>query len=535
MEKKKEKKSTDGHWNSTKMRKDKKRKVALEEINEVVHKGAKKSVDQREIAEMTIIKKKKGLGKASKVVSESVDAGRERAHPSNWKGSKAAASPERDGEEGADNAAPVRDDGKYTNGGAEMLGGDLSSPESRRTAEEEENKKEKKKDKKKKKKKKKKEILRQDVKVDGNAVPAIAEDGTTGRQDREKQDMVEEPAAEVASRLQVAARVRGSSSKQRESCKKDLLSAVPRSAGTTVSWRDDSSREGLKFGKFSPEDDAAIRAAFNEYIRSKGWGEEEGVSRLLRNTSSRGARRGAWMEIAQCLPERSVMRVWNRAARILHEGNYLGKWTPEEEESLRRLHMEHGPKWNVIGAKLGRIPDALKDKWRQIKDADKVRKGRWSLEERQKLYFGVLECGWPETPRPAIGGQQVRDNINWSKVVEKMEGARHHNQCVSEWYHSLAPGMVAAGEWDIRDDRRLLQALVGGAADSEADIDWDSLLDNRSATVCKKRWRQMTKYLKAGWWQFDEQLRMAVERFAPDLAAEAGEGEPPRGHADAPP
>ena len=50
---------------------------------------------------------------------------------------------------------------------------------------------------------------------------------------------------------------------------------------------------------------------------------------------------------------------------------------------LQRLTAEHGDKWKVIGAAMGRAGYACRDKWRMMKNSPKG--GDWTSEEIAKL------------------------------------------------------------------------------------------------------------------------------------------------------
>ena len=57
--------------------------------------------------------------------------------------------------------------------------------------------------------------------------------------------------------------------------------------------------------------------------------------------------RGAWKEISQCLPHRTVLSVYRRALRQLHAMT-RGAWSKEEVASLHNLVDLHGHRWKII-------------------------------------------------------------------------------------------------------------------------------------------------------------------------------------------
>lgn len=62
-----------------------------------------------------------------------------------------------------------------------------------------------------------------------------------------------------------------------------------------------------------------------------------------------------------------------------------GKWTAEEEASLKELLAARGERWVELGALLGRLPEAVRDKCRALKLGEAKRQGGWSAEEEGKL------------------------------------------------------------------------------------------------------------------------------------------------------
>eukprot|EP00850_Spirogloea_muscicola_P016811 SM000139S00128 [mRNA] locus=s139:308636:312000:+ [translate_table: standard] len=284
------------------------------------------------------------------------------------------------------------------------------------------------------------------------------------------------------------------------------------------SWKEDSKREDLKVGRFSKEEDRTIVAAVLEYVRVHGWEEDEGIQRLLKPRTSK--MKGVWLELAKALPDRHVKRVYMRALRLLDKRNYVGQWTAEEEDTLRRLYAEHGPKWSKLAGSFGRLPGALKDKWREIKNGGH-QEGKFTAAEVDKLCDLVHEAVRSKSkaiqPQDIeVGGRQIRDDINWTWISKHFPG-RTYNQCLRTWYYRIAPSMVLEGSWGPRDDQRLLESLLECGEDYDTEIQWDTLLDNRSGETCKKRWKQIKKHLPDGYWTFEEQVEMACKRLAPEL------------------
>jgi len=76
--------------------------------------------------------------------------------------------------------------------------------------------------------------------------------------------------------------------------------------------------------------------------------------------------KGIWTEIAECLPNRSILSIYNAAKRKFNPKNYRGKWSKMETDKLIELVSSEGHKWKKIGEILDRTPTNIKDKWKEI-------------------------------------------------------------------------------------------------------------------------------------------------------------------------
>mmetsp|Transcript_17146 Transcript_17146/g.25590 ORF Transcript_17146/g.25590 Transcript_17146/m.25590 type:complete len:455 (-) Transcript_17146:3260-4624(-) len=136
---------------------------------------------------------------------------------------------------------------------------------------------------------------------------------------------------------------------------------------------------GKTKGKFSHEDSKKVRETIETYCRS----HNITVNKLCSETDNRSDNlRGAWREIAQVLPDRTVQSVYRHGMRIMHPFK-RGVWTAEELLQLRSLVLQHGNKWAEIAAKMNRSSDSCRDKHREF--CSDYTRGRWNEEETKKL------------------------------------------------------------------------------------------------------------------------------------------------------
>ncbi len=66
-------------------------------------------------------------------------------------------------------------------------------------------------------------------------------------------------------------------------------------------------------------------------------------------------------------------------------GRAQGRWSEEETAWLLALVAERGLRWQSIGATLGRMPEACRDRHREAKLGSARRTGRWAPEEEARL------------------------------------------------------------------------------------------------------------------------------------------------------
>ncbi|KAG6554057.1 hypothetical protein Mapa_003972 [Marchantia paleacea] len=293
----------------------------------------------------------------------------------------------------------------------------------------------------------------------------------------------------------------------------NYLKQYPASLLEDRGWQKDQKRLDLKNGFFSEEEDEKIRNAVYAWIRMKNLDKDVGV-RMLFSTKSHPEARGAWLDIARCLPERSVKLIYTRAERLLG-GHKRGKWSEEELQQLRELREKYGNDWKTIAQYSERSGQLMKDKWRYLRLETK--KGKWTDSEYNLLCAYVR---WSLRIKEKIGRKKndrriLRDDINWEIISEKL--LRPSAACANVWYARLASPLVNEGRWANGDDRRLLQSLLQLGASSEEAVDWDRLLNDRDGVTCETRWNEMKRLLWERYAPFEDKLEQSIRRFAPDL------------------
>jgi hypothetical protein len=142
-----------------------------------------------------------------------------------------------------------------------------------------------------------------------------------------------------------------------------------------------------KNGKYSPEETKILKEAMADYCRTNKITPE----RLCDESDKRSDHlRGAWLQIAQTLPHRTLQSVYRHGIRIFHPFK-RGQWSEAETNELLVLVTNHGKRWAYIQKKLNRSADSCRDKYREIWN-DNLQKGKWTEEENRLLLKHVREA-----------------------------------------------------------------------------------------------------------------------------------------------
>lgn len=116
-----------------------------------------------------------------------------------------------------------------------------------------------------------------------------------------------------------------------------------------------------------------------------------------------------------------------------------GVYTQLEVETLKTLLKQFGPDWKLIGEKLGRSAQSVKDRCRQFKDSQGcINNGKWSADEEKRLIMAVHEVGRPANgcaSGSGGGGEEGSWVVSASKwrTVASLVKTRTEKQCRLKW------------------------------------------------------------------------------------------------------
>ena len=184
-------------------------------------------------------------------------------------------------------------------------------------------------------------------------------------------------------------------------------------------------------------------------------------------------------EIQNLFPHRTRSYVQRFCRRRFHNFHARGKWTPQEDEELRRAVDQKGTSWKIVGEMLGRFAEDCRDRYRNylVPSAQHRNRDAWTDLEVMHLSQAVLKCmglvrvNNQRKPQneifddaaSTIDLQQTANDlnlINWQIVSELMDtygSSRSRLQCSFKW-----------GKIRERDRNRYLREVQEAEHDPEA-------------------------------------------------------------------
>ncbi|GAB6029432.1 Cyclin-D-binding Myb-like transcription factor 1 [Chamberlinius hualienensis] len=191
---------------------------------------------------------------------------------------------------------------------------------------------------------------------------------------------------------------------------------------------------------------------------------------------------------------RPLFSVYRRVIRMYDKKNHIGRYTPNEQNKLKKLHEKHGNDWQTIGTQLGRSASSIKDKCRLMKDNCNV--GKWFPNEEKLLAEAVYDLS------SANVGEVISTGISWAKVAEKVK-TRSEKQCRTKWLNYLNWKHAGGSEWTREDDVKLVNKMYDSEVDDENDVDW-AVLSIGWKSVRSPQW------LRGKWWNLKRHVPNAT-------------------------
>ncbi|KAK9761423.1 Myb- protein A [Basidiobolus ranarum] len=119
-----------------------------------------------------------------------------------------------------------------------------------------------------------------------------------------------------------------------------------------------------------------------------------------------------------------------------------GKWSPEDDNSLRELMNipAYSHQWKLISESIQRSPKSCQQRWKRRLDPT-LNKSSWTPEEDRMIVENVEKFG--------------RD---WHAVVKEMPGRDHAT--VAERYDNYLAPYLKKGKWSFDESKLMLEGLI---------------------------------------------------------------------------
>jgi Myb-like DNA-binding domain len=167
------------------------------------------------------------------------------------------------------------------------------------------------------------------------------------------------------------------------------------------------------------------------------------------------------------------------------------KWTPAEDEMLRRAIAIHGTsKWSLVASMVrGRTAMQCSTRWQGALNTS-IHKGKWEPEE-DRILIAAVES-WraehpPRTPSSDDDDDEQSEAIPWGLIAQMLPRRRTGIQCQARWSEALDP-TVRKGKWTPEEDDMLYR---GVAEFGTCWIKVASRVRGRTQRQIRTRWMQI--------------------------------------------
>jgi len=251
-----------------------------------------------------------------------------------------------------------------------------------------------------------------------------------------------------------------------------LESLIEQAATESCMWYNTRAESGIGGPRpFSREEIHIVENFVDGYCRLNNLTRMDICRRVWSNERTKD---NFWESVTKALPYRSRASVYKHVRRQYHVFDIRARWTPEEDELLKKLAVTCKTNWKKVGEIMNRMPEDCRDRWRNyVKCGDNRASNKWSEEEESTLREIVMEMLTNES-------HNMKDKpilINWTLVSERMNGLRSRIQCRYKWNKLLRRESLSRVAMMDSDTKLWLFNRIMEANFADIDsIDWDYIL-----------------------------------------------------------
>ena len=280
---------------------------------------------------------------------------------------------------------------------------------------------------------------------------------------------------------------------------------------------------------FKPEEEEVIDNFIASHCAKNDLKREDFCKRIWSNA---GQKDNFWKSLCELFPERSRSSLYKHVRRRYHIFEQRGKWTAEEDASLRQICLEKEGQWSLVGQMLGRMPEDCRDRWRNyLKCGDNKNTAKWTDEEEQNLIVIVnrvvangfhyylakeafirkkdflvqsallgkvsekeardAEAAFEKLNErekeqdhhiDSIRSTNLKEVINWTLISEVMNGTRSRIQIRYKWKNSLKKlvkkWFEKSNKMDFVKFVRVIKQQLDDGYENEDLLNWFKIYDN---------------------------------------------------------
>lgn len=206
--------------------------------------------------------------------------------------------------------------------------------------------------------------------------------------------------------------------------------------------------------------------AYNKDFKRKEWTKEEDQMLLQLVQEMRVGSHIPYKKIAYYMEGRDSMQLLYRWTKRVDPSLKKGFWTPEEDAKLLAAVAKYGERdWYKIRTEVpGRSDAQCRDRYLNALHHD-VKKGRWSLEEKEKLIELVEKHG--------VG--------HWTKIASELPH-RTGSQCLSKW-KALIGAKKKSGPRKRLQKRRRVRRRSSTSSESSSEDSEPELMNSSEGEI----------------------------------------------------
>ncbi|XP_044848782.1 snRNA-activating protein complex subunit 4 [Mauremys mutica] len=206
--------------------------------------------------------------------------------------------------------------------------------------------------------------------------------------------------------------------------------------------------------------------AYNKDFKRKEWTKEEDQMLLQLVQEMRVGSHIPYKKIAYYMEGRDSMQLLYRWTKRVDPNLKKGFWTPEEDAKLLAAVAKYGERdWYKIRTEVpGRSDAQCRDRYLNALHHD-VKKGRWSLEEKEKLIELVEKHG--------VG--------HWTKIASELPH-RTGSQCLSKW-KALIGAKKKSGPRKRLQKRRRVRRRSSTSSESSSEDSEPELMNSSEGEI----------------------------------------------------